>query len=153
MSEFTVDKENLEVRDTRLFNASPERLFAAYTNPEQIAQWWGPRKYKTVVEGMDVTVGGTWRYVHIDNEGTEHAFHGVYQKIDEPYLLVYTFEYEPYPGHVLVETVRFEEQDGKCLVSTVSKYANIEDLEGMVSMGMEDGARESQERLAKLVEA
>ncbi len=55
-------------------------------------------------------------------------------------------------GHILTESTDFEDLEGKTKVTTSSSYANIEDLEGMVAMGMESGARESYERLAELVE-
>jgi uncharacterized protein YndB with AHSA1/START domain len=152
-SEFIVDKENLEVRLSRIYKATPERLFEAYTDPEQIPKWWGPAKYKTTVDKMDVRVGGTWRFIHTGEDGTEYAFNGEYQEIDPPRKVVSTFEFEPVAGHILIETATFEAQpDGTTKLSTVSKYANLEDLEGMVNSGMESGAVESQERLAALVE-
>jgi uncharacterized protein YndB with AHSA1/START domain len=155
-SVFTVDKANLVVRTERFFNATPERLFKAYTDPEQIPQWWGPAALTTVVDKMDLRVGGAWRFVQTETGpgGKEHAFSGVYKVIDEPHKIVDTFEYEPMPGHILEETITFELQpDGTTKLSAVAHYANLEDLEGMVNMGMESGAVESQDRLAKLVES
>ena len=64
------------------------------------------------------------------------------------------FNFEPIGlGHELVETIKFEEVEGKLTkVSTVSHYKSIEDLEGMAAYGMEAGARETWDRLAELVE-
>ena len=148
---FTVDRENLEVRITRVFEATPERLWQAYTQPEQIAEWWR----NTTIDKLDVRVGGAWRFVDHGQDGKqEHGFRGEFTEVDEPHKLIRTFEYEPWAGHVMVESVTLEPQaDGKTLVTTISKYDNIDDLEGMVKSGMEKGAVAGIERLAKLVEA
>jgi uncharacterized protein YndB with AHSA1/START domain len=152
-STFTVDRENLQVTTSRVYNAKPERLFQAYTDPAQIPQWWGPAYLTTKVDKLEAKVGGAWRFVQTEPSGKEHAFNGVYKEIDEPHKIVSTFEYEPMAGHVLVETVTFEEQpDGKTKLTATARYENIGDLEGMVAMDMKEGAVEGQERLAKLVE-
>lgn len=146
---FQIDKDKLEVRITKVFNATPERLWRAYTTPDEIVQWWAGTK----VDKHDLRVGGSWRFVSEGEDGKEFAFRGEFKEIDEPHRIVRTFEYEPMAGHVLTESVTLEPQDGgKTLVTTVSKYDNVGDLEGMVGMGMEQGAKDGLERLAKLVE-
>jgi uncharacterized protein YndB with AHSA1/START domain len=144
-TDFVVDKENLEVRITRVFDASPERMWQAHTDPEQIPKWWDD----TVVATFELRVGGTWRFV----SGKEHGFHGVFKELDEPKKIVRTFEYEPWAGHVMTESVTFEPlPNGKTKQITVSKYQNIGDLEGMIGSGMERGATAGLDRLATLVE-
>jgi|GEM_PF-6740938 len=148
---FVVDKEKLEVRISREFKASPERLWKAFSDPKEIAQWWN----NTDIETHDFRVGGKWRFVEKDPEeaGNEHAFRGEFKEIDEPRKIVRTFEYEPWAGHILIETVEIKPQgEGKTLVTTTSKYDNLQDLEGMVQSGMERGATAGFERIAKLVE-
>jgi uncharacterized protein YndB with AHSA1/START domain len=149
---FTVDRENLEVRIERIFKTTPERLYRAHVTDDDILQWWGPAKYTIEIDKNDVRVGGAWRFIHV-GEGQRHVFSGVYQKLDEPHTITRTFEYEPWPGHVMVETFNLEPQpDGTTKMTVVSKYKNLEDLEGMVGSGMESGATEGMDRLAKLVE-
>lgn len=150
-TKFEVDKNSLEVRITRVFDATPERLWQAYTDPEQIKIWWR----NTTVDKHELKVGGKWRFVdHGKNGDEEHGFHGEFKEIEEPRKLVRTFEYEPWAGHVMTESVTLEPQgDGKTLMITVSKYANLDDLEGMVNSGMEKGATAGVERIAKLVES
>jgi uncharacterized protein YndB with AHSA1/START domain len=151
--DFAVDREKLEVRLSRVFDAPRERLFAAFTDPGQISKWWGPRGMTTVVDKFDFREGGIWRFVHRDSDGKEYAFNGVYKEIVEPERITDTFEFEPAAGHVMTETVVFERlPDGKTRVVGTARYANIEDLEGMVGSGMESGWSESYERLAELVE-
>jgi len=146
---FVIDKPNLEVRTSRVFAATPERLWQACTDSVQIPKWWG---YSTQIETDEQRVGGKWRYVQRGEDG-EFGFRGEYQVVDKPSRIVRTFEYEPIPGHGLVETMVLEPlEDGATRFTDTAKYANLEDLEGMVGMGMEHGQRDGMERLAALVE-
>ena len=61
---------DLEVEMTRDFDAPRELIFSAYTDPELIPHWWGPRRYTTTVDEMDVRVGGKWRYVFVAPSGS-----------------------------------------------------------------------------------
>jgi uncharacterized protein YndB with AHSA1/START domain len=100
---------------------------------------------------MEVRKGGIWRYIQRDAEGNEYAFNGVYHDIVSPERLVYTFEFEGMPGHVLLETVVFEEQDGKTKLSDISVFQSVEDRDGMLASGMEQGAVETMDRFEELL--
>lgn len=136
-----------EIIITRLFEAPPELVFKAFTDPDAIRQWWGLRRSETIVDKMDPRPGGVWRYVQRDANGNEDGFHGVYHDVESPERIVYTFEWEGMPGHVLLETVTFEAQDGKTKMTDRSVFQTLEDRDGMLSSGMEEGADESWERL------
>ena len=140
-----------EIVMERVFNAPRELVFKAYTDPNLISKWWGPRRYTTIVDKMDVRVGGVWRFVQRDAAGNEYAFNGEYREIAPPDRLSYTFEFEGMPGHVLLETVTFEEHDGQTKVTVTSLFRSAEDRDGMLQSGMEQGANESQDRLAELL--
>jgi uncharacterized protein YndB with AHSA1/START domain len=137
---------------TRDFGAPRERVFKAYTDPSLIPQWWGPRRLTTAVDKMDVKPGGAWRFVQHDPSGGEYAFNGVYREVVFPERLVYTFEFEGMPGHIMVETVTLEEQDGRTKVTDTAVFQTVEDRDGMLQSGMEEGVDESMDRLAELVE-
>lgn len=102
-----------------VFDASREKVFELFINPKLIPQWWGPRYLTTKVEKMEVKPGGMWRFIQHDPEGNESGFHGVYHEVIAPKRVTYTFEYEGMPGHILMETVRFEDQGGKTKVTSV----------------------------------
>ncbi len=142
-----------EIVMERVFNAPRDLVFRAYIDPDLIPKWWGPRKYTTAVDKMDVRVGGAWRFVQRDADGNVYAFNGEYREIAPPGRLAYTFEFEGMPGHVLLETVTFEEQGGQTKVTVTSFFASAEDRDGMLQSGMEQGARESQDRLVELLES
>jgi len=102
---------------------------------------------------MDLRPGGRWRYVQRDPQGNEHAFHGVYHDIAAPERLVFTFEYEGVPGHVVLETLTLEELDGKTRLTDQSVFQSVADRDGMVQSGMESGATEMMDRLEELLAA
>jgi len=140
-----------EIVMTRVFDAPRELVFKAYTDPKLIPQWWGPKDHTTTVDKLDVRPGGMWRFVQRGPDGNEYAFKGVYHESLPPERLVYTFEFELMPGHVLLETVTFEEHDGKTKVTVTSVFQTVEDRDGMVKSGMEEGAVETWDRLAELL--
>jgi uncharacterized protein YndB with AHSA1/START domain len=150
--QITLDKEKLEGTMTREFDAPREKLWHAHTDAKAIEQWWGPRKYQTKVETLEPKVGGKWKFLNIAGD-EKYVFYGEFREVVEPERITWTFIYEPYPDAEIVETITFEELAGdRTKVHVVSKYPSIESFEGMVQGGMEEGARETWDRLAELVE-
>jgi uncharacterized protein YndB with AHSA1/START domain len=141
-----------EIVMTRVFDAPRELVWKAYTDPEAIPQWWGPRRHATTVDKMDVRPGGAWRYVSRDADGNEYAFRGEYREVVPPERIVATFEFEPMPGHVSVETLTLVEHDGKTTLTNTSVFDSVEDRDGMLQSGMEEGVRETYDRLAEYLE-
>lgn len=107
---------NRELVMTRVFAAPRSLVFKAWTEPERITQWWGPRGYTTLSCEMDLRPGGAWRICSRSPEGTEHREHGVFREIVEPERLIFTQAYEDAAGkpkHETLVTVTFTEQGGK----------------------------------------
>jgi uncharacterized protein YndB with AHSA1/START domain/predicted SnoaL-like aldol condensation-catalyzing enzyme len=149
-AKFTTPSDR-EVVMTRVFDAPVKLVWRAYTEPEFIPRWWGPRYHTTRVDKMDVKPGGAWRFVSRAPDGGEYGFHGVFREVVPMERISWTFEFEGTPGHVSVDTVRFEDQDGKTKVTVTSLFENKADRDGMVTSGMEKGATESTERLDELL--
>jgi uncharacterized protein YndB with AHSA1/START domain len=150
-STFIIEPEKQEIVRTHIFDARRELVFKVYTNPESIPQWWGPKRLTTKVNQMEVRPGGRWHFVQTDTDGKEYAFHGVYHGISKPEWVISTFEYEGTPGHVILETVVFEEMNGKTRMTDSSVFQSVEDRDAMVLEGMEEGSSESMERLSDLI--
>ncbi|HSZ05229.1 MAG TPA: SRPBCC family protein [Solirubrobacteraceae bacterium] len=140
-----------EIVSERVFDAPRDRVFAAYTDPELIPRWWGPRRMTTVVQEMDVRPGGAWRFVAHDPDGRALGFRGIYREVSPPERVVQTFEWEGMPGHVIIDTVTFEALDGRTKVTTKSLFHTTQERDGMLASGMEGGLTESHERLAELL--
>lgn len=136
-----------EIFMTRELNAPRDLVFEAHTSCEHMSRWWGPRKYEVVSCEIDFRPGGKWRIVHRGPDGDEHAFRGEFREIERPERIVWTFEYEGFPGQVSVETLTLEEHDGRTTLTARSLYDSVEARDGMLQSGMADGARESFERL------
>jgi uncharacterized protein YndB with AHSA1/START domain len=143
-----------EILITREFDAPRDKVFRAFTDPTIYSQWLGPRELTMKIETFEPKNGGRWRYVSKDKDGNEFAFHGVYHEITPPERIIDTFEYEglPEPGHVILETSKFEDLPGhRTKLITQSVYQSIKDRDGMLEANMEKGVRESYDRLEELL--
>lgn len=153
MSEMKVTAEPgvPQILTEREFDAPRDLLYRAFTEPDLLTQWLGPRQYTMKVDRYDLRDGGTYRYLHVSDDGGEHGFHGVFH--GEPSLdgIVQTFEYEGVPGHVSMDTVTFEDRGGKTVIRTNSVFQSIEDRDGMYQSGMAEGMNEGYDRLEELL--
>lgn len=140
-----------EIVLTRQFDAPRALVFKAMTDPSAIPHWWGPRRYSTIVDEMDVRPGGRWRFINRDADGHEFAFHGEYREVVPPERLVYTFEFEGMPGHVSLESITLEERDGKTTSVDVVLFDSKADRDGTLESGMAGGATESMDRLEEFL--
>jgi uncharacterized protein YndB with AHSA1/START domain len=136
---------------TREFDAPRDLVFRAYIEPDLLVQWLGPCNLTMTIDRYEPRDGGSWRYVHTDPEGNAHGFHGLFHGTPTPEGIVQTFEYEGVPGHVKLDTVTMTEQDGRTLVRTVASFQSVEDRDGMIAAGMEQGVREGNDQLAELL--
>jgi uncharacterized protein YndB with AHSA1/START domain len=137
---------------SREFEAPAELLYRAYSEPDLVKQWLGPRKYEMVIEKWDLRDGGSYRYIHRDDAGNEFGFHGSFHSTDIDNM-VQTFEFEGVPGHVALDRLSFEDLGaGRTRVKTHSVYQSVEDRDGMVQSGMADGVNEGFDRLEELLE-
>lgn len=150
---FTAEAGKYEIVMARTFDAPREQVFAVYTDPKAIPNWWGPSWLTTTIDKFEPRQGGVWRFVQRDKAGNEYGFHGVHHEITAPSRMVRTFEFEGMPGHVLLETVIFEDVDGKTKVVAQSVFQSVEARDGMVQSGAESGAVESWDRLNALLSA
>jgi uncharacterized protein YndB with AHSA1/START domain len=141
-----------EIVSERIFDAPRERVFATFTDPALIPEWYGPRGGTTTVDKMEVRPGGAWRFVYRDANGEETAFRGTYREVTPPERIVQTFEWEPMPGHVSVDIATFEDLgDGRTKITTVSQFHTPEERDGMLGSGMEKGMGETYDRLEELL--
>ncbi len=108
--------EDRELVITRVFDAPRRLVFKAWTEPERLAQWWGPQGFTTPFCEMDVRPGGAFRFGMRSPQGTDHWLRGVFREIAEPARLVCTWAWEDEEGkpcHETLLTVTFAERDGK----------------------------------------
>ncbi len=147
----TADPGTPFIETTREFAASPEVLFRAWTEPELIARWLGPRAYTMDVREYDVRHGGSWAYDHTSDDGS-FGFRGVFH--GEPSVqagITQTFEFDGWPGHVSLERVTFDPHGDSTTVRTWTVFQSVEDRDGMIRSGMEGGMSEGYDKLDELL--
>jgi uncharacterized protein YndB with AHSA1/START domain len=135
----------------REFDAPCDLVFRAHTDPALLVQWLGPRDLTMTVDRWEARDGGTWRYVHADDQGNQYGFHGVFHGTPSPDAIVQTFEFDGAPGHVKLDTTTLEQRGGRTLMRTVSSFQSVEDRDAMIAAGMERGVRDSDDRLEELL--
>jgi uncharacterized protein YndB with AHSA1/START domain len=140
-----------EIHVERVFDAPRDRVFAAYTDPKLIPEWWGPNGTTTTVDRMDARTGGDWRFVIRNSDGTETGFRGTYREVSPPERIVQTFEWEGMPGYVSVETATFEDLGDRTKVVSTSLFHTTEERDGMLQSGMEGGMSQTYARLDALL--
>jgi uncharacterized protein YndB with AHSA1/START domain len=128
----------LEIRVERVFDAPRDHVFAVWTDPKLIPEWWGDG---TVVEEMDVRAGGRWRF------RTEYGLvEGEYREVDPPERLVQTFQ-----GHL--QTLEFEDVDGQTKLTQTMHFETTEQRDTTMQYGVEAGAEAGFERVDKVLQA
>src|SRR5262245_65875110 len=83
---------------TRVLDASPRAVFEAWTDPAQMAQWFGPPNVKAELQEMQARPGGRYRYSMRNQEGQLHVVGGVYREVTPHSRLVFTWQWETQMG-------------------------------------------------------
>ena len=136
-----------EVAFDRTFDAPPEVVFRAFTDPALVARWWVPKDEQLDVEVLQARAGGSWRFVNTAADGSTNSFHGVYHAVAGDQI-VQTFEYGGFPGIVLLETLTFTDLgDGRTRFTDRSLFPAT----AAEQYGHAGGAGESMDRLAELL--
>jgi uncharacterized protein YndB with AHSA1/START domain len=152
-TEIQIDDKLPLVRIVREFDAPPEKVFRAHTDPELVVQWLGPRRHEMKIDHWDCRSGGSWRYIH-SSDGNEFAFHGCFHEVRPNELIVQTFTYEGMPDGVSLEKLVLEDLgDGRTRLVATSLVDSFEDRDAFVASGMESGVIEGYERLDDVLAA
>lgn len=127
MTEMNQNVGDQELVITRIFDARREILWKAWTEPERVKRWWGPKGFTSPVNSIDLHVGGAYLNCMRSPEGNDYWSTGVYREIIEPELLVYTDSFSDAEGNLvpasyygmsgdwpleLLVRITFEELDG-----------------------------------------
>jgi uncharacterized protein YndB with AHSA1/START domain len=139
-----------EVVMVRVFNAPRRLVFDAFTKPELLKRWFGPRGWSLKVCEVDLRVGGKWRFVLRREDGREMGMSGVYREIAPPERTVHMESFDDYPGESQV-TMVLAERDGKTTMTATVLYESREVRDAVIKSGMEHGAAETYDKLAELL--
>lgn len=134
----------------RDFDATPDQLMRAHTDPELFARWVGPDSVTTRIDHWDCRTLGSYRFIN-ERDGEEYAFRGTFPEIGE-HRLVQTFTWEGMPEAIALETMTFEDLgDGRTRLHAFSLCDSFEGRDGMLSSGMDVGVREGYAKLDRLL--
>jgi len=116
-----------EIVTTRIIDAPRELVFKAWTDPEHLALWWGPKGFTNTFQEFDMRPGGVWRFVMHGPDGVDYKNKSVFVEIVRPERLVFRHV----SGPQFQVTATFDEQAGKTrltfrmLFDTAAECANV----------------------------
>ncbi len=150
-TEITADPDVPLVRITREFDAPPQKVFRAHTDPELVGQWLAPRGHEMRIDHYDCRTGGSYRYLHV-SDGNEFGFHGCFHEVRPSELIIQTFTFEGFPDGVALERLVFEDLGGgRTRLTATSLVDSFEGRDAFVASGMEVGVNEGYEKLDDLL--
>ena len=148
---------DLEVRITRVFAAPRNLVYEAWTTPDLLRRWLGREGDELIVCDIDLNVGGSYRFVWRLREGGEMGMGGVYREVVPNERIVVTESFDPpydeLMGGEVVTTWLLVERDGSTTLTATTRYGSREARDSAMATGWAEGAAESYDRLAELVES
>ena len=140
---------------TRLFDAPPEKVFRAWTEPELIKQWFAPLPWTTPRAETDLRPGGASLIVMRSPEGDDYPNQGVYLEVVKNERLVFTDAYtrawEPSQQPLMTVVLTFENLDGKTHYTARVLHWTVADRERHEQMGFYEGWGQCADQLADLL--
>ncbi len=120
---------DLEFKVERVFDHPIERVWAAYTDPALISQWWGEG---TTVDRIDVRVGGGYRFVQNPGTDKESAFSGEFLEVTPPRLIVQTFGLEGPYANPMTQPIELEREGEGTRLAITSRFDSTEERDATV---------------------
>jgi uncharacterized protein YndB with AHSA1/START domain len=140
-----------EIVLTRVFDAPRHLVWDAFTKPELLKRWFGPRGWSLVVCEVDLKVGGGFRFVLRGPDGRDMGMRGTYREIVPGERSVHTESFDDFPGGDSIVTTVLIEKAGTTTLKATVLYPSQEVRDAVIQTGMEHGAAESYDKLAELL--
>lgn len=142
------------------FDAPRELVWEAWTTPEHVAQWWGPKGFSTRVEKLELKEGGKTRYVMVGPDGNEYPAEGTFTEIDAPKKFVTTDEFPEdfddsktdLPQGKTLLTALFEDLGEQTKLTLRILHETVQDREKHEKMGVVQGWNSSLQCLEEHLE-
>lgn len=157
MSE-TDQNSNPEARElviSRQINATPDRVFEAYTTPKLLKQWWVPRPWTISACEIDARPGGVFNSTLCDPEGKEYPNQGLLLEVVPGKRIVFTDAFtagwQPKPDPFIVAIIDLQERDGGTLVTAHVRHWTVVDRDRHETMGFYDGWGQALSQLDELL--
>ena len=138
------------IRITRDFDATPEQLFRAHTDPDLYARWVGPNDITTRIDHWDCRTGGSWAFSNVRGDES-YSFHGCFHEIS-PTRLVQTFTFDGWPTGVSLDTLTFTDLgDGRTRLTAQSLVGSFAERDQCLASDMEVGINDGYAKLDTLL--
>nr|WP_248930963.1 SRPBCC family protein [Paenibacillus hamazuiensis] len=137
--------ETFELISRRKLDAPRNLVYRAWTEPELLAQWWGPHGFTNTFNSFDLRPEGVWEYTMHGPDGTDYPHRNVFQEIG-PERIVLRHE----TGHPFIVTATFEDTQGGTEVTFRQKLASKEDYDKLKPI-CEEGNEQNLDRLGSLL--
>jgi uncharacterized protein YndB with AHSA1/START domain len=144
--------ESKEIRITRLYDAPVRAVWDAWTDPAQVAQWWGPRGFTITTHEKDLRPGGHWSYTMHGPDGTDYINKTLYYEVEECAKLVYDHGGNDDRAPLFHVTVLFSETRGKTKLEITFSLATIEAAREIREVIRQKGGNSTWDRLAEFLE-
>lgn len=139
---------------TRVFDAPARLLFLAYSKPEHIMKWFGPKGWPVTMCEMDFRKGGRFRMAMTGPSGKQNTpFGGAYLEIVPNRKIVYDNGFESPGAERMVVTVTFDEKRGKTTLTISTLFGSVAMKNEHMGMGYEQGTNSGLDQLADVVSA
>ena len=131
----------------RRLKAPPAKVYAAWTEPERMARWWGPEAAPALSAEADVRPGGRFRVVFRSEDGEQHDSRGEYREVVPDERIVSTEVYEGMPEGESLNTATFTEVDGRTTLTILVQHQSQEHRDAHIASGMETGLQKAMDFL------
>lgn len=138
-----------EIVTTRVFDTPREQIFKAWTDPDHLMHWWGPKGFANTFQEFDLRPGGIWRFIMHGPDGVEYQNESVFVEVVEPERLVFR---HLKPVHEFQATVTFEDLGGKTKLTwrmLFESAAECDKVKGYVVAANEQNLDRLEAQLAK----
>jgi uncharacterized protein YndB with AHSA1/START domain len=144
-----------ELTLVRVMDAPRERVFGAWTDAKQMAQWWGPKHFTNPLCEVDARPGGVIRIDMQGPDGVVYPMDGVFHEVVVPERLVFTSRaFDSKSNKTLIKafnTITFTDEGGKTKLTVAARVVELAPEFAAAAAGMEAGWSQSLERLQALV--
>jgi uncharacterized protein YndB with AHSA1/START domain len=153
-----IDEQTNTLTIARRYRAAVGRVWAAWTEPDAVARWWGPLGWTTTVEHMDVRPGGQWRFSLVPDDGSADPVHAVvtYREVVPRERLSYLDQFATADWTITDDgvptDVAFSSDGDGTRVAIAAVFADGDALRRAVALGMAEGYEEALARLGTVID-
>lgn len=141
-----------EIKITRIYDAPVKAVWDAWTDPKQVAKWWGPRGFTLTTHSKDLKPGGHWKYTMHGPDGVDYPNHTVYFEVEKHAKLVYDHGGNDDQPPLFRVTVLFSETKGGTKMEMTMALATPEAAEETRKFIKKAGGNSTWDRLAEYLE-